>query len=67
MTSEVVDLMIEFGRKLNDSVSMVQDRCSQEELEHYRRAVGKIMGSMLLDIMNPIFDVYPELKPDELE
>jgi len=30
-------------------------------------ALNQIMGTMLLDIMNPIYREHPELKPPELE
>ncbi|WP_075188146.1 hypothetical protein [Teredinibacter haidensis] len=67
VATEVIDLMVEFGDRLNQSVTLVQDHCSKDELDAYRRSVGKLMGNMLLDIMNPIFDEHPELKPDQLE
>lgn len=67
IASEIVELMVEFGGRLNQSVILVQDSCPEDQLVCYRRAVGKLMGSMLLDIMNPIFDEYPELKPEQLE
>lgn len=67
VATEIVDLMVEFGDRLNQSVALVKDNCSEDELDSYRRAVGKIMGGMLLDVMNPIFDEHPDLKPDQLE
>ncbi|WP_444935805.1 hypothetical protein ACJJIW_16870 [Microbulbifer sp. JMSA004] len=67
VAGEIVSLMLEFGARLDQSVALVQDNCSKDELVSYRRAVGKLMGNMLLDIMNPIFNEHPELKPDELE
>ncbi|SEB19137.1 hypothetical protein [Marinobacterium iners] len=67
VATEIVDLMVEFGDRLNQSVAMVQKDCSEDELVVYRRAAGKLMGTMLLDIMNPIFDEHPDLKSDRLE
>lgn len=63
---EIVDLMLDFGNRLNASVALVQNNCTDDELVEYRRAVGKLMGDMLLNIMNPIFEEHPELKPDQL-
>jgi len=60
-------LMLEYGAKLDSSVKLVMDTSSAEEFEAYRLAVGQIMGTMLLDIMNPIYREHPELKPPELE
>ncbi len=67
VASEVVDLMIELGDKLNHSVSLVQSSCTENEFTVYRRAVANIMGSILLDVMNPIIDEHPDLKPNKLE
>lgn len=59
--------MLEFGANLDATVADVQALCPQAEFESYRRAVGRIMGSILLDLMNPIYEMHPELKPKELE
>lgn len=67
IASEVVGMMVEFGSRLNQSVSLAKDNCSEDEFITYRTAIGKIMGCMLLDVMNPIFEQYPELKPPSLE
>ena len=59
--------MLEFGAKLDESVNLVLKHCSQEELIGYRQAVGKVMGYMLTDIMNPLYELHPEIKPEELK
>jgi hypothetical protein len=60
-------LMLEYGAKLDDSVRLVMESCSQPELESYRAAVRQIMGTMLLDVMNPLYREHPDLKPAEFE
>ena len=67
VATEIVDLMVEFGDRLNQSVALVQGNCSEDELASYRSVVGKLMRSILLDIMNPILDEHPDLKSDRLE
>jgi hypothetical protein len=46
---------------------MVMEQCSKEEYQAYRRAVGKVMGAMLTEIMDPIYREHPDLKPKELK
>ena len=58
-------LMLEIGAKLDASVADVQASCLLPEFEKHRREVGQIMGRMLLDIMNPLYDQHPEIKPKE--
>jgi hypothetical protein len=66
VSCEVNDLMIEIGRKLDDSLAMVRERCSVDEFCRYREFVGRVMGELLLDVMNPIYSLHPDLKPPEL-
>lgn len=63
----ISELMLEFGARLDGSVKMIKERGEPEEFESYRRAVGKVMGSMLLDVMNPLYEEHPDLKPEGLE
>jgi hypothetical protein len=66
VASEIHDLMLEFSAKLDNSIKFVKENCDQDEFNRYRQAVGRIMGNMLLDIMNPIYSDHPDLKPADL-
>ncbi len=59
-------LMLEFGARIDESISMVREQCSEDEFNRYRAAAGKVMGEMLISIMNPIYKEHPELMPKEL-
>jgi hypothetical protein len=50
-------------RKCHSSQSI----CSGDETEKYKRMIGQSMGCMLLDVINPIVELYPDLKPPRLE
>jgi hypothetical protein len=45
----------------------IQSLCTDDEFSEYRRMIGKSMGAMLFEVINPIVAKYPELKPLELE
>lgn len=64
---EISNMMIEFGGRINESIALVKDNCASEEFEQYRNAAGNILGEMLLEIMNPIYVRFPEIKPKELK
>ncbi|HEX4267793.1 MAG TPA: hypothetical protein VHY36_07905 [Steroidobacteraceae bacterium] len=66
IAKQISDLMLEFGARLNESVLLVKNGCSEEELDVYRSAIGEIMGNMLTEIMNPLYKRHPTLKPKEL-
>lgn len=61
------ELMLRFGKELDEFVAVVQSRCDQDEFNAYREAVGFIMGEMLIKIMNPLYEKHPEIKPKELK
>lgn len=67
VANDINKLMLEFSKKLNESIKNVMDNAEPAEFESYRDAASKIMGIMLLDIMNPIYLEHPDLKPKELE
>ena len=60
---KISTLMVEIGANINDSISMVKNECSEFEFEAYKKAAGKVMGEMLLEIMNPIYKEHPDIKP----
>jgi hypothetical protein len=64
---QISDLMIEFSIRLDSSIVTVQEKCSADEFKIYRRAVGGILGEMLLGIMNPLYAEHPALKPPGME
>lgn len=52
----ISDLMLRFGKELDESVAVVQSRCDEDEFNVYRETVGFIMGEMLIKIMNPLYE-----------
>jgi len=44
----------------------IQSLCTEDEFNEYRLMIGKSIGAMLFEIINPIIAKYPELKPSEL-
>jgi hypothetical protein len=60
-------LMMRINSQLNDSVALVRDRCSAEDLHWFRREVGKIMGASCLDIQERLWVEHPSLRPREMD
>ena len=59
--------MIEILDRLNESTTIVQELSSSEEFNVYRRAAGGVMGEIVLEVLNPLYSLHPELKPPEME
>jgi hypothetical protein len=60
------DTMLEFGARLDALAMDAKDVLSDEEFGRFRKAIGRIMGAMLLDMMNPLYAAHPALKSREL-
>ncbi|GEM_PF-217208 len=60
-------LMKEITKEINESIILVQEQCSEEEFKTYRRAAAQVMGDIFLDIMNPIYNLHPDIIPDEMK
>ena len=62
----VLALMFDYGGKLNDAMLMIREASDEEEFARYRRAIGNVLDSAFEQVINPILDEHPDLKPDQL-
>ena len=63
VAKQVSDLMVELSQKINDSIILVQEKCTEEEFTTYRRVAARVLGEIYLDIMTPVYQLHPSLKP----
>jgi hypothetical protein len=63
----MMDVAIRSIAEQNAVLIEIRPLCTEEEFREYRRMIGKSMGAMLFEIINPIVGKYPELKPDQLK
>ena len=48
---------------LDNSIGLTMRQCTEEESLKYKMAVGRVMGELLTEIMDPIYWEYPDLDP----
>ena len=63
----VSDLMIEISKRVDDSIRLVQQDCSDEEFRVYRLAAAKVLAEVYLEVMIPLYRTNPSLKPEGLK
>jgi hypothetical protein len=63
VATDISNLMVETSRKLEDSLAILRGRTTEVEYVACRAAVARLHGDILMDVMNPIYAQYPELKP----
>ncbi|MEE9342203.1 MAG: hypothetical protein V3V12_01060 [Gammaproteobacteria bacterium] len=66
VAKQISELMLEFRIRLSNSVDYVQDTCNEEESLRYKKAMGKVLGYMIYEIAEPIYDRHPDLRPKDI-
>jgi hypothetical protein len=64
---KIVDLVIRHGAEQNAVLAEIQSTCTDDEFRKYKQMIGQSMGCMLLDVINPIVEMHPALKPTRLD
>jgi hypothetical protein len=64
---KIIDLMVKHAEEQNAVLTEIRSACADDEFQRYKRMIGQSMGCMLLDVVNPIVEVYPDLKLAQLE
>jgi hypothetical protein len=62
----VLAMMFDYGGKLNDAMLTIRETSDEEEFARYRRAIGSVLDTAFEQIINPILDEHPDLKPEQL-
>lgn len=63
IAKQLVDTLNECSRLLNESIRMVQTKCSDAEFQAYRTGAGRVMGYIYTDVLAPIYHKHPKLEP----
>jgi hypothetical protein len=50
-------------RSVENSIRLVQERCSVEEFEFFRTEAGRVAGGISL-LLLPLWEDYPDLAPE---
>lgn len=64
---QISELMLDIGSRLDRSVELIRQNATSDEFMIYRRAVGAVMAEILLEVLNPLYDQHPSIKPPELD
>ena len=62
---EVEKTMRQCSAALDESIRLVMDTCSEDEFKGYRKTIGQIMGTIYLDVRQPIHRRFPDWEPEE--
>jgi hypothetical protein len=63
IAKQISDLMLDLFRRVDESVAMVRETCTPEEAAAYQKAAGRVAGPIVMDVLEPLYDKHPALKP----
>jgi hypothetical protein len=63
IATELDRLLLDAFRSVEDSIRLVQERCSAEEFEFCRAEAGRVAGGITL-LLLPLWKDYPGLAPE---
>jgi hypothetical protein len=63
---KIEKIMRDVSGELDESIRIARDNTNDHEFVLYRRLVGKLMGEIFVEILQPIYSQYPELTPENL-
>lgn len=66
VAKKITETLLDVSGRIDASVALVQSRCSEAELEAYRRAAGEVLAEIWDVLLKPIFAAHPQLAPREL-
>jgi hypothetical protein len=60
---EISQLMLNMCAQVDESLARVREQCPADEVRAYQTATGRIVGAILMDVLEPLYIRHPELKP----
>jgi len=64
--TKIVEILLKCSGSIDQSIALAREGSSEREFETFRTSAGRVMGSIFLDLLAPIFREHPDLEPDEL-
>jgi hypothetical protein len=61
--TQISGLMQDLFRRVDESVDLVRQTCSEEETDAYIAATSGLVGAIVMDVCEPLYDKNPSLKP----
>jgi hypothetical protein len=60
---QISELMLDIFRRADESIAAVKESCPPEEAAAYQKAIGRVVGPIVMDVLEPLYEKHPGLKP----
>jgi hypothetical protein len=65
VAKRINDLMLDIFYRVDASCEMVKRTCPPDEVAAYVKATARVVGPIVFDVLEVLYDKHPELKPDK--
>lgn len=66
IAEQIIDVLDDCSSRINETIRLVQEKCSDEKFQSYRKAARFVMGYIYTDVVAPLHKEHPDLEPPEL-
>lgn len=66
IAKQVVGVLDACSKEIDATIRLVQENCTTEEFEAYRKAAGFVMGYIYTEVVAPLHHAHPDLEEPEL-
>jgi hypothetical protein len=63
---KIIAMILRHGAEQDQVLWEIRGHCTEAEFSEYKRIIGASMAAMLLEVIHPIIERYPDLKPAQL-
>jgi DNA-binding transcriptional LysR family regulator len=60
----VSERLLKIFSELEDLVRVMNEEANNEQSHAFRQAIGSVCGSLVLDVLGPLYRAYPQIRPE---
>lgn len=67
IAAELSKQFLKISGAINDAIIQVQDNCSADEFNEFRRTMARLLDQVYVLGLEPLYEAHPDIAPPELE
>jgi DNA-binding transcriptional LysR family regulator len=60
----VSEKLLGMFQELEDLVRVINEQANNEQSRAFRQAIGSVCGSLVVDVLGPLYRAYPQIRPE---
>ena len=64
---KICEIMVDCTEQLKGTLDIIKESGQESEVEEYKIALAKVIGSIMLGIRDPLYREHPDITSDDLK